>query len=208
MRDGVTPKVVKGGAFCGEGSLYMNNAWGMISNAWRRDLGKDAAFPGASEGTIPFGTTSFPYICMAYRIPPTTVLSFMIRIVLRNQEGVLTGHEEWRTIYLTNTRHSNSYPKVGVWSVLADDEWHYDCLDLQYMLDNAAEEDDKLFRGQDHLIEDIIFWTDEVSRSSYAANEFYIDEFCISKTPRVVRQTSYPQVAAFHPMMMFALSLC
>ena len=193
-RDGVTPKIVKGNAFCGEGALYMHNAWGMIRNYWRQDGGKDEAYEGAGKGTLPFGTQSFPFMCMAYRIPKTTKLSFLLRIELRDKEGILRNIQAWKTLYLTATSHHSSYRKVGTWSVIADDEWHYDCLDLQYTFDTAAEGDSNLFFGQDHLVDDIIFYTHEVPRSTYARNDFYIDEFSISRTPRMVKQTRYPQV--------------
>jgi len=192
-RDGVTPKIVrgKGNSFCGQGGLYMNNAWGMIKNEWQRDHGKDPAYEGATPG-YPFGTKSFPYICMAYRIPATTKLNFMIRLEKRDEEGVLRGDHVWKTIYLTNDQHHSNHWKVGTWNVIANDEWHYDCLDLQYMLDFASDEDEDLFFGQDHLVLDIIFHTNGVPYSSYADNEFYLDEFAISKTARVVKQTKYP----------------
>ena len=52
---------------------------------------------------------------------------------------------------------------------------------------------------------DIIFWNqDEVPYSSYGGHEFWIDEFSISKTQRVVVQTAYPQVA-FVTMIMNVL---
>jgi hypothetical protein len=54
-RDGVVPKIVTGNAFCGSGALYMNNAWGMIKNIWRYDLGKDAAEPGMSQVWLRLG---------------------------------------------------------------------------------------------------------------------------------------------------------
>jgi hypothetical protein len=203
-REGVTPKIVKGNAFCGEGALYMNNAWGQIRNAWRRDEGKDSAHgqigtdssSAAPPGILPFGTNTFPFMCMAYRIPPTTKLAFLLKIKLRNSLGHLLNREAWKTLYLTSTSHYSNYFKVGTWSVIADDEWHYDCLNLQHLLDAAASAGDgHLFFGQNHMIYDIIFYTNEVPQSSYASNDFYIDEFALSSTPRTVTQTQFPKVS-------------
>jgi hypothetical protein len=63
------------------------------------------------------------------------------------------------------------------------------------LLDAAASAGDgHLFFGQNHMIYDIIFYTNEVPQSSYASNEFYIDEFALSSTPRTVIRTQFPKV--------------
>jgi len=193
-RDGVTPRVVKGDAFCGSGSLYFNNAWGAVKNSWRHDEGKDASYDGAAKGLYPFGTKKFPYICMGYKIPPTTRVNMLISIEHRDEEGVLTNRRTWKTIKLTHDKHHGSHFLIGQWPLTADDTWRYDCLDLQYMLDTASPEDDTLFSGQDHLVKDIIFWTNQIPTSSYSDDNFYIDEFSISQTIRAVKQSAYPHV--------------
>ena len=77
---------------------------------------------------------------------------------------------------------------------MADGAWHYDCVNLQQVLDTAAQDDTDLFHGQDHLVKDIIFWTHNQPTADFASNDFWIDEFSISQTARQVRQTAYPQV--------------
>ena len=80
------------------------------------------------------------------------------------------------------------------WNVMVDGAWHYDCVNLQQVLDTAAQDDPDLFHGQDHLVKDIIFWTHNQPTADFASNEFWIDEFSISQTARQVRQTAYPTV--------------
>ena len=193
-RNGVTPRVVKSEAFCGSGSLYFHNAWGQLRNDWRFDEGRDAAYDGATKGLFPFGTKKFPYICMAYKIPASTRLNMLLRIQHRDEKGVLNNVETWKTIKLTHDSYSGSHALIGQWQLIADNTWRYDCLDLQYMLDMAAQEDDNLFLGQDHLVKDIIFWTNGIPSSTYSDDNFFLDEFSISKTIRTVKQTAYPRV--------------
>jgi hypothetical protein len=176
-RDGVTPRIVKGNAYCGSGSLYFNNAWGMIRNLWRHDEGKDPAFEGRKG--FPHSTSQFPYMCMAYRIPPTSKVSMLLRVEPPHGQQ---GHHGWRTVYLTNTRHAGWSERIGAWNIISDDTWRYACVNVHLML------------GTDHLVWDIIFHTEEVPRGSYADNKFFIDEFSISKNVREVKQTAYPQI--------------
>jgi hypothetical protein len=204
-RNGVWPRIVKGNAFCGSGSLYFNNAWGMIRNFWRYDEGKDPAYEGRVKGLYPYGTSQFPYMCMAYRIPPTSLVSMLLLVGRRDVgiPGVIKGDGMWKTVYISNTDHWGFFPKIGSWGVIADDTWRYTCLNVQQMLDTAADQmgETTLFRGQNHIIWDIIFHgtptpitPSGVPVGNYGSHEFWIDEFSISKTVREVKQTAYPQI--------------
>ena len=194
-RDGTVPKIVEDTAFCGSGALFMNNGWGMFKNGvWRKDEAKDPAFPGADPGMYPFGTHKFPYMCMAYRIPPTSKVSMLILVRGRDVDGNPQDAKDWRTIELTNTQHH--FLKIGDWNAIADDRWHHGCLNLQYLLDSSADSgnDNLVFAGQDHLVYDVIFWTHGQAVEYWAKNPFWIDEFSISQRPRAVRQTSLPKI--------------
>ena len=66
------------------------------------------------QGTYPFGTNTFPYMCMAYRIPSSTKLNMLLLIELRNEDGSLKNDRAWKTLYLTNDVHHPHHAKIGV----------------------------------------------------------------------------------------------
>jgi hypothetical protein len=72
------------------------------------------ALCGVAQGTYPFGTSKFPYMCMAYRIPSSTKLNMLLLIELRNEDGSLRNHRVWKTLYLTNDVHHPHHAKIGV----------------------------------------------------------------------------------------------
>ena len=138
----------------------------------------------------PWTTNTWPFLCMAYRIPADTKLNMLLRIEYQNSNNVPTGRHAWNTVYLTEEQHYWRHPKAGSWAVVADDTWRYSCLDLQHLLDNS--EDPNVLTGQDHRISEVIFWTFRQRVGSQVDNPFWIDEFAFSRTPRQMSRSEYP----------------
>jgi hypothetical protein len=89
-----------------------------------------------------------------------------------------------------------------VWSgIVADDTWHYGCFNLHEALNQRALSDSRFEHasGPAHTVSEIKFFYnnfDNVKRGTYGSNPFWIDEFSISPTDRLVTQTQYPETGS------------
>ena len=113
----------------------------------------------------------------------------MLQVLLRGSSGT----NNWRYVGI-NSEHEEGWPNVMIWQgIVPDDTWRYSCLNLQVAIDAEAQAGDSAFSvGDAHEVRQIKFFNDKVSRSTYGHNPFWIDEFSISPTERVVTQTEYP----------------
>jgi len=105
--------------------------------------------------------------------------------------------EHWRWIGVhsdIDTEYDGG--KAMLWNgIVADGAWHYSCFNLQVAIDGLAiSGDDKFTAGDAHEVLNLKFFNNEVARSTYGENPFWIDEFSISPVERMVSQTSYPDV--------------
>ena len=117
-------------------------------------------------------------------------------LLLSDSEG---NEENWRWLGVhsdIDAEYSNG--KAMVWSgIVADGEWHYSCFNLQMAIDDLAQAgDDKFTAGDAHRVRSVKFFNNEVARSTYGENPFWIDEFSISPTERMVTQTGYPATSS------------
>lgn len=137
--NGVYPRLDDKTAHCGKQSMYFPNSFSRENSYVRTDTTKQGH-------NNPYFVKDFPYICMAYKIPPTSLVAMLLRVRgclkprgsgLRFGEHVqdeqeCTRRDEWITLDMTNEpgSDSNSYASGGDWGVIADKEWHYTCLDV------------------------------------------------------------------------------
>ncbi|MFH1725512.1 MAG: thrombospondin type 3 repeat-containing protein [Elusimicrobiota bacterium] len=120
-----------------------------------------------------YATAEYPYMCMAYKIPPATRANML----------VLTSEAGWRSITMTQGEFPCGYPKVASWNMgldggpdplVADGRWHYKCIDLDAQFDASLGEGLHRING--------VIWYDGGCQSGISG-EFWIDEFRISDIP-------------------------
>jgi hypothetical protein len=183
-RNGNDPQVVSDQAFCGRRSLAMlDHGTAASGGGWGR------MFETTRTG---YGTAEFPFLCMAYRIPPGTVANMLVRVM-----DAATSKESWKSVLLTQGLEGATetyYPAVASWGVdrngdaspvQADGAWHYTCTNLHEQLDAALG--NALERRVTALI-----WHDQFSSTSgyTTAGSFWVDEFSVSKHARSVSKVS------------------
>lgn len=64
-----------------------------------------------------------------------------LRYLALTQAMLRAAGRQWKTLGLTNTAAHGSYNQIGDWGIVADDEWHYTCIHLDHMMDNADDDD-------------------------------------------------------------------
>jgi hypothetical protein len=180
---GVVPTVVAGDSFCGRNSLYLPNSFSQPRIQWRR---QQQGCSRVNEMLV-YSTRDFPFICMAYKIPPGTNVSMQLGMAQAGQ----TWTSSWRTLSITNDVVAPWAPFLISFDIKNDGHWHYTCLDV-----NSS-----LVPGDPDLVADIRFFTEGVSSSTYANNPFWIDEFSISRTYRQVVKSEYPSLNGILPRL-------
>ncbi len=156
LRNTVDPDITSTTAYTGTKSLHMSAGWGRN-------------FEGTSgePSTGPYDTATYPYMCMAYKIPSTTLNNMLILV-----DGA------WHSVTMTQGETPTSYSKVASWNpLIANNAWHYKCINLNTQL-NAS------LGGTTHSISAVI-WHDG-GGMGVIAGEFWIDDFLIAA------QTYYP----------------
>jgi hypothetical protein len=188
---GVEPRVDTGDAFCGRNSLFLPNSFGQVNRWWMEgQAGRDSMKP--------YATADFPYICMAYKIPPATRLLLLVYLTWKTSDGVV--QYGWRSVSMTETiippYALNGAPKVGQWSdIKADGNWYHTCLNFHSLLDKQNSYSVDRFKFSNYENTNwVLYGTKLPGRgSSYQSNPFWIDEFSITKTRRTLFRTDYPR---------------
>lgn len=156
-RNSVDPVISSTTAYSGQYSLYMPSGWG---RNFEGTIGEDGQTSGAG-----YDTNTYPYMCMAYKIPSGTDVNMLIYIL----------NVGWRSISMTQPEDQlTSYALVGTWlPINADNNWQYKCINLDHQLD------DTLGTGT-HTITAVIWHT---GGGTYNTGPFYIDDFLIANMP-------------------------
>lgn len=159
-RNSVDPDVTSSTSYTGKYSLHMPTSWGQNFES------------GAGEPTTtPYDANTYPYMCMAYKIPAATTSNMLI---------LLNG--TWRSITMTQGEAPTSYTKVASWNpLIADNLWHYKCIDLNAQLTAS------IGAGAHNIA--AVIWHDGGGLPAIAG-EFWIDDFIISASP------FYPSVSS------------
>lgn len=112
-RNGVTPVQDCTTSFEGFCSLRFPRGWG---RNWEGETNKGQT--GTTVGT-------FPYICFAYKLPPTTELNILVDV------------GGWKSIIATKGLNDScetfAYPKIGFMEpgLVQDNKWHHACYNLR-----------------------------------------------------------------------------
>jgi hypothetical protein len=113
-----------------------------------------------------------PWVCMAYRIPPSTMANMLVRI----------NETSWRSVQMTSVARSPSYPFIGSWGILEqgfnDGQWHYECINMYDIL--VVQYGAK--RADATTINGFIFYPPQ--GDGYVTGQFDTDEFYIGSHPR------------------------
>lgn len=202
--NGHRPTIDSSTAFCGHRSLHFENNGGRLWNLWKQDPTKgSAAYHWSQE---------WPWICMAYRIPPNSIVEMIINMELPwyNADGTRrwtvpteddpVSVEQWRNLWtsITLTNMWTQWTKIGEWGVIADDQWHYACISVQDLLEQSGI--GHFYPGSNVEIREIRFQGGEPG-STYSKHEFWIDEFSISKAPRSIARPGFPNLGGAHAKM-------
>ena len=96
--DGVDPSISRETAFCGKGSLYMHNTFGLLdtSSRWgRTDLRVCPLSDATCNGPYGWTTDEFSHICMAYRwvLCRQMILQFPFYLCCKRMQSVV---RPWR----------------------------------------------------------------------------------------------------------------
>lgn len=160
------PTVQARDAYCGRYSLFMEDKG--RGGSWGRNFEGTAGLePGQTSSG--FHVLDFPFMCMAYKVPPDTHASMLVHVV-----GV-----GWRTITMTSPTASAAYPRVASWHVVPDGGWHYTCIDLSMQLLETLDDNNYRING--------VIWHES---GSQAVGSFWIDDFSISSHPQQLEVVS------------------
>lgn len=156
-RNSVDPVISSTTAYSGQYSLYMPSGWG---RNFEGTIGETGQTSGAG-----YDTNTYPYMCMAYKIPSGTDVNMLIYIL----------NVGWRSISMTQPEDQlTSYAKVATWRLMtADNNWQYRCINLDHQLDIS------LGTGT-HTITAVIWHN---GGGTYNTGPFYIDDFLIANMP-------------------------
>jgi len=189
--EGNKPHPTADTAFCGRQSMYVPNGFSHQRSLVRIDYDKP-------NNGYPTSLDHFPWMCMAYKIPSTslTAMRFYYNGCSdRDSQGnceKTQGH--WRTIDLTNppgtyTSYSNHWRTIGTWGIINDNEWHYTCINVKLMILTNDEAGSSLTELKVHNID---FFPNGSPRGTLATNEFWFDDFSFSPTARPLTKKAYP----------------
>lgn len=162
LRNKIDPDITSSTAYTGSYSLHMPSSYGR--NFENSNFIKSNNFE-VGQSASGYNTKDYPYICMAYKIPPETKNNMLIYI---NGVG-------WHSITMAQCENPTTYPKVATWNPLfSDDTWHYKCINLDSQLDVS------LGAGP-HIISAVIW--NPGGGCVEVNGEFFIDDFAIAKNP-------------------------
>ena len=163
-RNGGDP-AIENRAYCGRKGLHMTSSWG---RNFERGSGLETG--QSSRG---YDISKFPFMCMAWRIPRGVDVNMLID----------TNVTSWRSVSLTQTIRSPSYPKAADWGIGGrnDGRWHYDCINLEEQLKAAL--------GDRPIAVTSVIWHSAGGGSPFSGGAFDIDEFAIVNQPFSMRRT-------------------
>ncbi|MBM3956939.1 MAG: hypothetical protein FJ313_02665, partial [Gemmatimonadetes bacterium] len=166
------PEITSATAYSGQYSMRMPVSWG--GNYEWDGVGLES---GQQKW---FNTNDYPFMCMAYRIPPGTRAN-MIMLT-----GPWAGNWAWRSITMTAGESPASYPKAGSWNdggaLITDNAWHTKCINLD------AQMDAYLGTTVQHNVYGILWHGDGAfgggDHPPYGmTGQFWIDDFAIGRQP-------------------------
>jgi hypothetical protein len=156
-RNSTDPDITQTTAYTGKSSLHMPLSFGRNFES------------GSGEPTTGFDTNTYPYMCMAYKIPSSTIANMLI-----------LNNGAWRSITMTQGESQPSYPKAATWNPLTvDNEWHHKCINLDAQMD-------AIDGAGAHSITAVIWHTGGAATA--ITGEFWIDDFSISNLPYYPQQ--------------------
>jgi len=171
-RNNVDPEVTDETAFSGQYGLHMPTAGG-------RNFEVDSWCGNCEEGTCDdnlepgqtaegYKTDEYPYLCMAYRIPPSTKANMLVKIAGTGTVSVT----------MTQTEIPCQAKRGASWNPLVtDDEWHHKCINLDAQLD-------KNLGPANHSVKAVFWHTGGWEcPAPTLAGDFFIDDFRASKEP-------------------------
>lgn len=167
-RNDVDPSIVSTTAYAGTKSLYLPSGWGRNFELSATPYCANTCVNGSNCGTNAetgqtlsgYNTGTYPYMCMAYKIPGTTTANMLISIT-----GV-----GWRSITMTQSECPATYPKVATWGpITADNAWHYKCINLDAQLTKSLGSGSK----------DIAAVIMHTGGTGAVSGEMWIDNFAI-----------------------------
>lgn len=86
----------------------------------------------ALTGGIGFSLRRFPFVCAAFKLPPESLANMKV-LLQYSIAGRTISRIYSITINVPSSR--TSHPAIARWSsMVADGEWHYECLDLHQQL--------------------------------------------------------------------------
>ena len=186
---GVTPRVTEKESFCGRRSLHFPNTFASLS------LDR---FWGSLRKNDGWKLSAYPYLCFAYKIRPGSEVSMLVNF-RTGYGGPWTKRDRY---IILNTYMQELTGRADTWfwqgtpenpGITPDNEWHHTCMNIRHLIEGAIAAGDRHFiSGYDFEILDLKFYHPKVAKSSYADNPFWIDEFSISKSERIVKKTEYP----------------
>ncbi|MBI4448225.1 putative metal-binding motif-containing protein, partial [Candidatus Woesearchaeota archaeon] len=162
---GNSTEIVSSTAYKGKQSLHLLSPWGTNFHK-NENLEIKDTFNQKEEG---YYTEDYPYMCMAYKMPPTAHVNMVIRL-----EGV----NKLKSVTMTNCEAPARYLKIATWNVneqgnpdplILDDQWHFKCINLDQQLD-----DSEVGRGS-HQISGVMFYDGGCKNTP--SGEFWIDNF-------------------------------
>ncbi|KAJ1480918.1 hypothetical protein T484DRAFT_1809172, partial [Baffinella frigidus] len=161
-------------AFCGKQSMYVGNTVVDVRGIWR-------------EGQIDLKEN--PWICMASKIAPGSMIDLYMLIKRENEDGSFAGNQQaWKILHMT--AHDSGYRVAGDFGVTDDNEWHHSCVNVYEGLDNLARNNDPdVTVGVHHTINYLRF---TAAGNPYRKTPFWIDEFSIGPFKRVVTREPNP----------------
>eukprot|EP00741_Cyanophora_paradoxa_P015378 tig00020876_g14844.t1 len=166
------------------GSVSMRVEGGASVRAFEREMNLRPGMTSAG-----YDTNLYPLVCMAYRIPASTRANMLVQI----------SGQGWRSLEMTMPIDpTSSFPPVASWNVIADNQWHYTCIDLDRILDAR-------FGAGQRFVQSIVLAGDGVSEP---AGAFWIDEFSVSGyVPEWVQSVSVARRAAGPATFAYDVSL-
>ncbi|MCX6257462.1 MAG: FG-GAP-like repeat-containing protein [Bacteroidia bacterium] len=155
-RNGVDPDITNTTSYTGNYSLHMPSPWG-------RDFESGS---GLEQGQpYGFNTDDYPYMSMAYKVPPGTLVNMLV---------LIPGYS-WCSITMTQGETPCTYPKVASWNeggdLIADNQWHFKTINLRDQM-NA------ILGTGNYYITAVIWHTGGCLPGP--AGEFWIDDFMIT----------------------------
>jgi len=185
---GVTPQIDTETAYCGKRSLFFPNSFGRLQGTSNGNSGIGTLNKGDDEY---WWSKSVPFVCMAYKIPATSDVQMKVHFEVR--------HRRYTFRYIA-INGSPEEEKGWVWpGIVADNEWHHGCINIQQMIDAAADAGEhvayigRFTKGQSYKIKNLEFYNRGVGPSSFSSNPFWIDEFSVSANERRVQKMEYPE---------------